>query len=286
MSIMQIPFRIVQISDVHCGTPSFDGSLMERCVRDVNQLRPDVVIIAGDITADGYQWEYEDAAEWFERFEAPIEVVPGNHDARNLGYLHFERLFGDRHFRRRTTFDPDRVERINATGVTIVGLDSSEPDLNDGRIGREWYSWIGEQYDEPDDIKILVLHHHLVAIPGTGRERNTISDAGDVLDVLTGLQLDLVMCGHKHVPFFWGLNGMLICNSGTTSTRRVRGLTPPSWNEIVIDAATIKVHLHYDDGRRGLSLIRTRATRSAIRESFYVTDDFRADNRVDSVPAR
>ncbi|MBW3576754.1 MAG: metallophosphoesterase [Actinobacteria bacterium] len=285
MSIMQVPFRVVQISDVHCGTPTFDASLMERCVRDVNSLLPDVVIIAGDITSGGYQWEYEDAAEWFERFEAPTVVVPGNHDARNLGYLHFERFFGDRHFRRRMTFDPDRAERINATGVTIVGLDSSEPDLNDGRIGREWYDWIGEQYVEPDDIKILVLHHHLVSIPGTGRERNTISDAGDVLDVLTRLQLDLVMCGHKHVPFFWGLNGMLICNSGTTSTRRVRGLTPPSWNEITIDAATIKVHLHYDDGRRELSVIRSRANRSAIRESFYVTDDFRADNRVDAVPA-
>jgi hypothetical protein len=71
---------------------------------------------------------------------------------------------------------------------------------------------------------------------------------------------------------------MLICNSATASTRRVRGLTPPSFNEIVIDASTIKIHTHYENGRRGLSAIRTRADRSAIRDAFLVTDAFRSSN--------
>jgi 3',5'-cyclic-AMP phosphodiesterase len=120
----------------------------------------------------------------------------------------------------------------------------------------------------------------LVAIPGTGRERNIITDAGDVLAVLTRLDIDIILSGHKHVPFFWGLNGILVANSGTASTKRLRGSTPPSWNEIQVDASTIKVFLHYADGRRELAVIRSRTTRALVREAFYMTEDFLASNKL------
>ncbi|MGI8520386.1 MAG: hypothetical protein ACR2MC_07275, partial [Actinomycetota bacterium] len=92
--------------------------------------------------------------------------------------------------------------------------------------------------------------------------------------------VDVVLSGHKHVPFFWGLNGMLICNSGTAATRRVRGLTPPSWNEIRIDGSTIKSFLHYEDGRRELSLIFSLKTRTLTRDDFYLTEAFMESNKV------
>ena len=76
------------------------------------------------------------------------------------------------------------------------------------------------------------------------------------------------------MPFFWGLNGMLLCSSGTAGTRRLRGRTPPSWNEVHVDATTIKVFLHYLDGTRELAVIFSRKTRALTREAFYVTDDF------------
>jgi 3',5'-cyclic AMP phosphodiesterase CpdA len=283
MALSDIPLRVAQISDFHCGEPTFQAQLMERAVERINAMRPDVVAVAGDITAAGYEWEFEEAAGWLARLDAPKIVVPGNHDSRNVGYVHFERLFGERFSRFRRAFAPERAERLRATGFTVVGADSSDPDLNDGHIGRERYPWIREQYDEPDDIKIFMLHHHVVPIPGTGRERNIISDAGDLLATLTQVDIDVVLCGHKHVPFFWGLNGVLVCNSGTAATKRLRGLTPPSWNEIRIDATTIKVYTHYGDGRRELSVIRSRTTRTLIREAFYLTDDFLASNQISSV---
>ena len=160
----------------------------------------------------------------------------------------------------------ERAERLLATGFTVAAVDSSQPDVNDGHVGRERYPWIREQFSEPDDVKIFLIHHHLVPIPGTGRERNIITDSGDLLAQLTEMDVDIVLSGHKHVPFFWGLNGILVCNSGTASTKRLRGLTPPSWNEIQVDASTIKVFLHYPDGRRELSVIFSRKTRALTRE--------------------
>jgi 3',5'-cyclic AMP phosphodiesterase CpdA len=275
-----LALRIAQISDFHCGELTFQPEVMRSIVERVNRLAPDVVVVSGDLTATGYAWEFEEAAEWLGQVEPPTVVVPGNHDSRNVGYVHFQRLFGERFSRWRAAFDDERAERLRATGVTVVGVDSSDPDVNEGHIGRERYPWIREQFDQPGDFKVFAIHHHVVPIPGTGRERNIITDAGDLLAVLTSLDIDLVLSGHKHVPYFWGLNGLLVCNAGTTATRRVRGLTPPSWNEIQVDASTIKVYLHYEDGRRELSCIRSRTTRTMIREAFYLTEDFLASNRI------
>ncbi len=280
LSIAQIPLRIAQFSDIHCGDPSFRPELMERIVANINSTRPDVAVVAGDLTAAGYDWEFEEAAKWLTQIEIPMVVIPGNHDSKNVGYIHFKRYFGERFSRYRQAFDTERSERLAATGFTIVGADSSEPDLAEGQIGRERYKWIGEQFDEPDDIKIFALHHHLVSVPGTGRERNIITDAGDVLAVLSKIDVDVILSGHKHVPFFWGLNGILLANSGTATTRRVRGLTPPSWNEFQIDASTIKVYLHYEDGRRELAVIFSRKTRAMTREAFYLTEEFLRSNQV------
>ena len=48
----------------------------------------------------------------------------------------------------------------------------------------------------------------------------------------------------------------------------------------MVDASTIKVFLHYRDGRRELAVIFSRKTRALTREVFYLTEDFLASNRV------
>ncbi|CAN5336916.1 metallophosphoesterase [soil metagenome] len=278
--IARSALRIAQLSSMRCGDVTFDERLMRSVVERVNRLRPDLVLVVGDLTEGGFRWEFEAAAGWLDDLEAETVVVPGNHDARNVGTVHYRQLFGDRFSRYRTAFDAWRADRLAATGLTVVAVDSSQPDLDEGHVGRERYPWIREQFDEPADVKLFMVHHHLLAIPGTGRDLNVITDAGDLLPVLDEIGVDAVLTGHRHVPYFWGLNGMLLCNSGTTASRRTRGLVPPSWNELQIDASTIKVFLHYEDGRRELSVIRSRTTRARIREAFYVTGDFLSSNHI------
>ncbi|MEX2540085.1 MAG: hypothetical protein WD646_15675, partial [Actinomycetota bacterium] len=81
-------------------------------------------------------------------------------------------------------------------------------------------------------------------------------------------------------PYFWGISGLLICNSGTATTKRLRGLTPPSWNEIEVNDIAIKVYSHYQDGRRELSCVRHRETRTMVREGFYMTEAFLMSNHL------
>jgi len=47
------------------------------------------VICSGDLTTDGYRQEYQAWLSYAERIQAPVHTIPGNHDSRNVGYLHF-----------------------------------------------------------------------------------------------------------------------------------------------------------------------------------------------------
>jgi Icc protein len=58
--------------------------------------------------------------------------------------------------------------------LALVAIDSSKPDLDKGEIGREHYRWIEEGVAGEADLRIFVRHHHLVPVPGTGRERNQV----------------------------------------------------------------------------------------------------------------
>jgi Icc protein len=278
MNVDALPLRLAHLAGISCGEPLHRPGLLSTVVDAVGRQRPDAVVVAGDLTAAGYAWEYEQALAELDRLEAPRLAVPGSQDSRNVGYVHFERLVGERFVRLRIPLEESRAQRIGATGVTIVGLDSSQPDLEDGHVGREWYPWLREQCQHPDDLRIVVLHHHVVSIPGAGRDLNHVTDAGDLLPILDELKVDAVLTGHRHVPYFWGVNGMLLANAGTAATHRTRGTVPPSWNELVIDAESIKVFLHYPDGRRDLAVIRSRTSRRTVREGFHVTDAFLTSN--------
>lgn len=222
---------IAHLSDLHTGSQYFVSNLLDRTLVEVNDLTPDIVVVTGDLTSMGYRQEFREAREYLDRLTCKdVLVVPGNHDSRNVGYAHFERLFATR----------ETVVRKN--GVTVVGVDSTEPDLDNGRIGRHRYAWIREAFTEqPHDLKVFMLHHHLLPIPGTGRERNVVNDAGDVLEVLIDCGVNLVLSGHKHVPWAWRLEDMYVVNAGTVATLRLRGDTKPCYNvvEIVGDHVTI-----------------------------------------------
>jgi 3',5'-cyclic AMP phosphodiesterase CpdA len=226
---------IAHLSDLHTGSQYFVSNLLDRALVEVNDLAPDVVVVTGDLTSMGYRQEFREAREYLDRLHCPdVLVVPGNHDSRNVGYAHFERLFATR----------ETVIRKN--GVTIVGVDSTEPDLDYGRIGRHRYPWIREAFMEgPDDFKVFVLHHHLLPIPGTGRERNIVNDAGDVLEVLLECGVELVLSGHKHVPYAWRLENMHVVNAGTVATLRLRGDTKPCYNVVEIRDCHVTVSRRY-----------------------------------------
>lgn len=255
---------ICQISDIHCGSPYFVPDLLERSILEINDYEPTAVVVSGDLTDAGYRQEFEQAAEYVERFRCEnLMVIPGNHDSRNVGYIHFERLFGERY------------SVIEFDEAIMVGVDSSEPDLNDGRVGREHYGFIQDCFQNAGEkLRIFVVHHHLIPIPGTGRERNIIFDAGDILELLSALDVDLVLSGHKHVPYSWRIENMFVVNAGTASTTRLRGNTRPCYNVIEIENDRVRVFRKYPFKERELIVDFDAETREYSR----------FEDRIDQIP--
>lgn len=236
--------RVAHLSDLHCGSPHFVPSLLERALTEVNELAPEVVVVSGDLTGDGLREEYELAREHLRRLDCErLLVVPGNHDSRNVGYVHFEDLFGD------------RSAELHVGGVSFVAVDSTEPDLDHGVIGRGRYPWIRERFGAHDAfLRVFVLHHHLLPVPGTGRERNVVHDAGDTLECLQQADAHLVLSGHKHVPYAWRLEDVFVVNAGTVSTTRLRGRTKPCYNVIEASPERVTVFRKYPFHERDVIL--------------------------------
>jgi len=111
---------IVQLSDIHVGS-QFQESVFETVISEVNQLKPDAILISGDLTNEGLIKEYEKCKKLVSRFECKkIIAISGNHDYRNSGYLAFKKYFP--------------FETINELGsdVVLVTVGTARPDRNEG----------------------------------------------------------------------------------------------------------------------------------------------------------
>lgn len=228
--------KIIHISDLHFGEYKFSEKLKNNLKIQIEYENPDLIVIAGDITSLGYLEDYNMAREFLNELNniAETYVVPGNHDSCNVGLIHFRKLIGERRF-----VATDKNEEI-----ILIGLDSSEPDIHDGKIGFDQIEWLNDVLNmiPRDRFTVVTFHHHLLPIPQTGRERNILLDSGDVLKLLISHNVNLVLNGHKHVSNAWKVEDLVILNSGTATTTRLYGDNDPSYNKILIKNSTISAY--------------------------------------------
>ena len=218
--------KIAHISDLHITGSDFVKEWAENLLELLQEINPEIILITGDLTDEGYSYEYEIAKDFLSQLGGKVQiVVPGNHDARNEGYIVFEHFFGT------------RFPYYEDENFQILGIDSTEPDIDDGHIGRENYPLIQNKLKAPEKLKILLLHHHLIPIPGTGRERNIPVDAGDVLKICVEAGINFVLSGHKHLPWIWRLENTYFITAGTPTTLRLKGFSCPSFNLLYLEEA-------------------------------------------------
>jgi len=230
---------LVHLSDLHCGADTFSPNMLETAIKEINGLKPDIVVITGDVTNTGLIDEYKMAARYIGRFKCDrVLVGSGNHDYEHTGFLLWE------HF-----FPPP--EKLEFEDVMISHLRTARPDRDTGEVGYrqlQWFDEVLKKYEEK--FRIVALHHHLVPIPDTGTRPNIVVDAGDALRTLIGGRTDLVLCGHKHRPWKLTVDGMPIVHAGSASSRRLRGFFANSYNIVEIDGGSVNVELKIVGGER------------------------------------
>jgi 3',5'-cyclic AMP phosphodiesterase CpdA len=189
----------------------------------LNSIDADYCLHMGDITHEGLIEDYEFASLLFPSIRHRILHLPGNHDVKNVGWVLYERFFGNRNY------------VLKDENVIMVGIDCSIPDRDDSRFSEEDLRIMKEALGGSENrFRIVVFHNHLFPIPGAGRERNIIYNSGDVIEMLQHYGVHLVLNGHKHTPNVAQLNDIVVVNSGTFSSYKTRQGEEHSFNVIDI----------------------------------------------------
>jgi 3',5'-cyclic AMP phosphodiesterase CpdA len=231
--------QFVQISDLHIGG-LFKEDAFNTIVEEVNSLKPDVIIVSGDLTDDGLMFQFQNARREIKRLNCSnVIIFPGNHDYRHTGYLLFKKFFSSKQI---YEFDD----------IVLLTIGTARPDRDEGEVGHRQNLWMEESLNKYENrTKIVAMHHHLIAIPDTGYANVVgILDAGDTLRACLESKVDLVLCGHKHRPWLWNLGSLKIAYAGTACSWRYRGIFENTYNIIDIKDGEINVDIKIVGGKR------------------------------------
>jgi len=249
--------KIAHISDIHCNKGiDFNPKMYEKAVKLLNKAEPDLIFISGDLTTWGLLPEYELAKEKLKEIDGKLVIIPGNHDERNLGWRLFPEFFGDTDF----------IHSYDS--INLVGLASSEPDKDDGRLGRGRHKLI-EKGIKSDKTTIIGFHHHLVPVPNSGRETNIIEDSGETLEIILKNEVPLVLMGHRHVPWAVKIHKTLLVNAGTFSCIRTRAHYGNTFNIIDIDDEEIDVSVVYINENKQKKMVEFKLDEGRCKNKYY-----------------
>jgi Icc protein len=194
---------LVHISDTHILPTEDDrlhGADTMRNLQDVlklvvdNGLRPDALVVSGDLANGGELHSYRRLRQELEAFTsetgADLVVAMGNHDARPA----FRQAMLD--------VDPsaEPVEYVHwIGGLRLIVLDSTVPGAAYGEVRREQLAWLGSELSTPAaEGSILILHHPPVPDGSPLAGLLTLHAADELEAVVRGSDVVAVLAGHAH----------------------------------------------------------------------------------------
>jgi 3',5'-cyclic AMP phosphodiesterase CpdA len=240
--------RIVQLADLHFGTE--DPGAMEAAADLIAGMKPDALLICGDLTQRGKQSEFAASKVWLDQFEMPQLVVPGNHDTPLLNAV--SRV--SRPFSRFTRYFSDRTAPVDIGGWRAAGLNSARgwqarTNWAEGSINPAHLSVALDEIGERPGI--LVCHHPLKP-PATAPLRTRTVRGARASAAVAKSPVKLVLSGHVHGAsadlHTYPEGAYLALTAGTLSTRLREG--QPSFNLIEIEDDGVGVSAHRYDGKR------------------------------------
>lgn len=219
---------IVHMSDIHFGRT--DPRVVKPLIAFVNEIRPDLVAVSGDLTQRARSWQFQEARSFLDALPKPQIVVPGNHDIP----LHnvFSRFLSplDK-YRRYITGDMQPFYADEEMAVAGVNTARSLT-IKAGRINEVQVAWLREKICElSDDIVKVVVSHHPFDLPEGGHESELVGRARMAMETLASCGADLFLAGHLHISHTghtakrYKIKGhsALVVQAGTATSTRSRG---------------------------------------------------------------
>ncbi len=262
---------IAHISDLHLqsGSPARQAQV-EPILKKINAMKPDLVVISGDVTDDG--WDSDEELSWArrwldERIGSDWFAIPGNHDVGNFVSLPEGQITTERVDRWARWFDQTPARRFDnpsqpstppSAGWYIIGLNSM---LLGSGLKRE-RQLLNERYGEVswtnrESFHTAVFIHSPIFIKnpsektakeaeywlGPTRERKSFPLVG----------INLLGSGHVHQTRLTEVDGVTIAWAPPASGTWVHAPGLP--NPPMPEQTGFFMHTLHDDGRVDSELI-------------------------------
>ncbi len=216
---------LLQISDPHIRPR---GELLEGRVDtaaglthaiqgiDATGLRPDVVVLSGDLVNDAREPEYEHLAELLGELSVPIIFVMGNHDDRALmrRYLTVPDHAG---------IDVDPVQYVVDLDAEhrIIVLDTTQPGAHGGLLDVERLEWLDRALNDSRDRSVIIVQHHPPIESGIGfMDQYGLDGADEEAAILSSYShVAAVLCGHLHRPLMSSVAGVPVVVSPSSAAQ-------------------------------------------------------------------
>lgn len=248
--------RIAHISDLHFGR--IDPAVVEALLADIGRLRPDLVVISGDLTQRARRSQFYAARDFLARLPGRHMVVPGNHDIPVFNLLaRFSRPFSAyRHFVSRELNPYWQDDEI-----AVLGLNTARSmilDFAEGRVNRLQMERAAEVFRTAGHgrFKIVFTHHPFLPPPDAPNTR-LVGRARRALAAIEAAGVDLLLAGHLHRAYAGDIMGhhthmersILVAQASTATSTRLRR-EPNAYNLITIDPPTLDIEIRSWEGAR------------------------------------
>jgi 3',5'-cyclic AMP phosphodiesterase CpdA len=214
---------LLQVSDTHFGTER--PPVLEALVKFATELRPDLVVLSGDITQRARRSEFDAARRLVERLAAPaLLAIPGNHDIPlfNLAARMFD-PYGD--YAR--VFGRDLEPSYESDDLLVLGVNTTRAYRHKhGEVSAAQIETIAQRLRvcPRNKLRVVVTHQPMHVPPGTD-EKNLLRGHAEAAGAWASAGADLVMGGHIHLPFVRRMDAgrpLWVVQAGTAVSHRVR----------------------------------------------------------------
>ncbi len=261
---------LVHISDLHFGAS--EAVVVSALIETINQLKPDVIAVSGDLTQRARSHEFQAARAFLDALPQPQIVVPGNHDIplHNL-FSRFARPL-DKY---RNYITDDLSPLYIDEEIAVMGLNTARSlTIKGGRINAEQIARLKEHLCGlgTTTVKVVVTHHPFDLPAGYG-DQDLVGRARLAIEAMADCGIDLFLAGHLHVShtghtatrYNVGNRSALVVQAGTATSTRGRG-EANSFNVISLDFPALFIERQVWDATLGRFV-------STGREAFNFTGE-------------
>jgi len=229
---------VLHISDTHFGTE--EPPVVEALRRLAHELRPQVVVLSGDITQRARSAQFAAARRFCDSLQAPhLLALPGNHDIPL--YNVFARVF-DPYGGYRAAFGDELEPVLALEDLLVVCVNTTRPARHkDGEVSREQIERVSQRLRGASRRQLrVVVTHQPACVMREEDEKDRLHGGHRAVAAWSKAGADLVLGGHIHLPYLTDLcarvkgteRAMFCLQAGTAISHRVRHGTPNSVNVV------------------------------------------------------